>query len=173
MTDINFFFKIIATLKDIAGSPVLQQQRANQLERQKQRYQWKVFSNEKLPSGMDSTVKDLPADEQFEKVKNISFSFVEPAKAIVALGLTALTVDINGLNDYAIFGQALANDEQKEAIRSLRWVSDVEFGRQILNGVNPVVICKCSCLPGNFPVTNDMVKGLLSRGKSLNEEMQV
>ena len=122
---------------------------------------------------MDSAVKDLPVDEQFEKVKSINFSVMEPAKAIVALGLTALTVDINGLNDYATFSHALANDEQKEAIRSLRWVSDVEFGRQILNGVNPVVICKCSSLPDNFPVTNDMVKGLLSRGKSLNEEMQV
>ena len=122
---------------------------------------------------MDSTVKDLPADEQFEIVKNISFSVTEPTEAVVTLGLTSLTVDICGLNVYATFSQALANDEQKEAIRSLRWVSDVEFGRQILNGVNPVVICKCSSLPDNFPVTNDMVKGLLSRGKSLDEEMKV
>ena len=152
---------------------MLQKQRSDQLQRQKQRYQWKVFSDEKLPSGMDSTVSDLPVDEQFEKVKNINFSVVDPAKALIVLGLTAVMVDIKGLNDYAIFANALANDEQKEAVRSLRWVSDVEFGRQILNGVNPVVIRKCSSLPDNFPVTNDMVKGLMSRGKTLSEEMQV
>ena len=28
-------------------------------------------------------------------------------------------------------------------------------------------------LPLNFPVTNDMVKGSLSRGKTLNEELKV
>ena len=143
------------------------------MEREKQRYQWKAFPNDKLPSGMDSAVSDLPVEEQFERVKSINFNITDPARALVILGLTAVTVDLQGLNDYAIFAKSLANDEQKEAIRSLRWVSDVEFGRQILNGVNPVVIRKCSSLPDNFPVTDDMVKGLLSRGKTLEEEMQV
>ena len=54
-----------------------------------------------------------------------------------------------------------------------RWVLDVEFGRQMLNGVNPVVIEKCSSLPDYFPVTNEMVKSYLTRGLSLEEEMEV
>ena len=54
-----------------------------------------------------------------------------------------------------------------------RWITDVEFGRQILNGVNPVVIHKCSTLPGNFPVTHDMVKSSLVRNMTLQEEMKV
>ena len=33
-----------------------------------------------------------------------------------------------------------------------------------MNGVNPVVIEKCTALPSNFPVTNDMVKGILNIG---------
>ena len=56
-----------------------------------------------------------------------------------------------------------------------RWITDEEFGRQILNGVNPVVIRKCSSLPDNlkFPVKHDMVKSSLVRNMSLEEEMKV
>ena len=54
-----------------------------------------------------------------------------------------------------------------------RWITDEEFGRQILNTINPVVICRCSTLPDNFPVTHDMVKSSLVRNMSLDEEMKV
>ena len=54
-----------------------------------------------------------------------------------------------------------------------RWVFDEEFGRQILNGVNPVVIRRCSALPEYFPVKEEMVKSSLVRSMSLKEEMKV
>uniref|UniRef100_A0A8C4ZNC8 Arachidonate 15-lipoxygenase B-like n=1 Tax=Gadus morhua TaxID=8049 RepID=A0A8C4ZNC8_GADMO len=50
------------------------------------------------------------------------------------------------------------------------WMKDSLFGYQFLNGVNPMVIRRCSVLPENFPVTDQMV--FLDGGKSLAEEMQ-
>ena len=54
-----------------------------------------------------------------------------------------------------------------------RWTSNVEFGRQILNGVNCVIVKRCSKLPQNFPVTQEMVKHFLVRSGDLEKEMEV
>ena len=51
------------------------------------------------------------------------------------------------------------------------WKEDAFFGYQYLNGVNPMLIRRCSALPNNFPVTDEMV---FSRGPyTLVEEMKV
>uniref|UniRef100_A0A8C5I457 Si:dkey-17e16.9 n=1 Tax=Gouania willdenowi TaxID=441366 RepID=A0A8C5I457_GOUWI len=51
------------------------------------------------------------------------------------------------------------------------WMDDDFFGYQFLNGTNPCVIRKCSELPLNFPVTDEMVKPFLETGSSLIEEI--
>lgn len=54
-----------------------------------------------------------------------------------------------------------------------RWLTDEEFGREFLCGVNPVMVRRCSEPLDKFPVTEEMVGNLLDRGQSLKEEMQV
>ena len=54
-----------------------------------------------------------------------------------------------------------------------RWTSDAEFGRQILNGVNCIIVQRCTKLPPNFPVTQEMVKPSLVRSGNLIKEMEV
>uniref|UniRef100_A0A674N9N1 Uncharacterized protein n=1 Tax=Takifugu rubripes TaxID=31033 RepID=A0A674N9N1_TAKRU len=51
------------------------------------------------------------------------------------------------------------------------WREDDFYGYQFLNGVNPNIITKCTVLPTNFPVTEEMVKAFLG-GSSLQEELQ-
>ena len=43
----------------------------------------------------------------------------------------------------------------------------------MLNGVNPVVVQKCTSIPSKFAITNDLVKPFLNRGLTLEQEMQV
>uniref|UniRef100_A0A8D3DTR6 Uncharacterized protein n=1 Tax=Scophthalmus maximus TaxID=52904 RepID=A0A8D3DTR6_SCOMX len=52
------------------------------------------------------------------------------------------------------------------------WQEDDFYGSQFLNGINPNVIKRCSELPPNFPVTEEMVKPFLDEGASLKREME-
>lgn len=53
------------------------------------------------------------------------------------------------------------------------WKDDDFFGYQLLNGVSPFVIKRCTKLPSNFPVTESMVTPFLASGSTLAAEMTV
>ena len=116
-------------------------------------------------------INDLPEEEQFQRVKEVDFTGTA-LKDRAALLLQAAFIEMTHLHDYEVLATVLGNPELSVHIAA-RWTSDVEFGRQILNGVNPVVIRRCTKLPVNFPVINDTVKGSLNRGKTLDEEIKV
>jgi hypothetical protein len=50
-----------------------------------------------------------------------------------------------------------------------RFGSDLEFGRQRVNGLNPVLVKRCTHIPDNFPVTEETVAGLLDKKDSLEK----
>ncbi|KAK2111196.1 Polyunsaturated fatty acid lipoxygenase alox15b [Saguinus oedipus] len=52
------------------------------------------------------------------------------------------------------------------------WQEDAFFASQFLNGLNPVLICRCHSLPKNFPVTDAMVASALGPGTSLQAELE-
>ena len=52
-----------------------------------------------------------------------------------------------------------------------RWKEDAEFGRQTLNGLNPVAIKRIKKIPENFPVADETIQGHLKQGVNLEEEL--
>ena len=159
------------TLKDVSGNKVLCMQRKLQLEKRKKEYEWRSQYDWGLPSSIDENVATLPHDEKFERVKNVDFTLTAIENGI-KIRVQAAFNDVEDIEDYKKIATILG-DPDVAVHKAARWTTDVEFGRQVLNGVNPVVIEKCTRLPSNFPVTNDMVKGFLNRGMTLEQEMKV
>ena len=167
-----------ATIKQNEGEKILLTQRARQLQKRRNQYVWKNLPNTGLPSciedksvHIEGLANKLPLDEQFQLVKLYDFTGTALKDSATLLLQSALH-GISDLHDY----EKLAKIREKSdapVYNAARWMTDVEFGRQILNGVNPVVIERCTKLPPNFPVSTDMVKGSLTRGMTLEEEMNV
>ena len=142
--------------------------REQQLAKGKQVYRWMRI--EDMPSGIDVSA-NLPKDEGFESMKKIHF-YSGVIKSTVTAKLAGITYDTDHLHGYEEYAKLLGEPEFRSYEFS-RWTSDVEFGRQILNGVNPVVVRKCEALPAKFPVTDEMVRGSLNRGLTLQQEIEV
>ena len=150
---------------------ILCKRREFQLQKRREEYKWRRQSDWGLPSSIDASVPKLPDDEQFGRVKNVDFTMTALTNK-AKIRVQAAFNDIEDIQDYKKVATILG-DPEVTVYKAARWTTDVEFGRQVLNGVNPVVIKKCTELPSNFPVTNDMVKGFLNRGLTLEQEMQV
>ena len=146
-------------------------QRQTAVDQRKQKYNWQVFPDIGMPSAIDVSSKNLTNDEQFGTVKGIDFTKDAIASSVTLL-FTAAFTDIESLSQFEQLATAMGKPEFPTYEVS-RWTRDEEFGRQILNGVNPVIIERCSTLPPNFPVTNAMVKDSMDRNSDLEGEMKV
>ena len=62
------------------------------------------------------------------------------------------------------------DEQSQESIWLEDWDKDEEFGRQQMNGNNPMMIKRIHAIPDKFPVSDEQVSGLLQRGLSLAEE---
>ena len=154
-------------MNNIAGNAILKEQRSTQLNHRKLKYEWQAFPASGLPSG----VQNLPSDDKFEAAKSIDFA-VDGLAGSSKIKLKTAFMSITSLHQYEELATILQKPEF-ETYAMARWTRDEEFGRQILNGVNPVVLQQCTSLPPNFPITNELVEGSLGRGLSLEGEMEV
>ncbi|XP_042359022.1 hydroperoxide isomerase ALOXE3-like [Plectropomus leopardus] len=152
--------------------PLLIDHRKKELIHKKNFYQWKSLG-EGLPNIVCfNDLSELPAEIRYSKSKSTE-------SEIITL-LTNIELKLKGL-----FGST----EKWESIEDMKkifwckkttlseyvsehWKEDDFYGSQFLNGVNPNMIKRCSELPPNFPVTEEMVKPFLTEGSSLQKEME-
>nr|XP_033505166.1 arachidonate 15-lipoxygenase B-like [Epinephelus lanceolatus] len=115
-------------------------------------------------------LSDLPSEVQFSFIKKAEF------KLTAAVGLAELY--LKGLADSRenwtciddIKGVFWCKRTDISDFVQEHWKEDALFAYQFLNGVNPMLIRRCSALPKNFPVTDDMV--FPSGQLSLENEME-
>uniref|UniRef100_W5K0Z1 Lipoxygenase domain-containing protein n=1 Tax=Astyanax mexicanus TaxID=7994 RepID=W5K0Z1_ASTMX len=112
-------------------------------------YRWGIYA-EGLPHIVNAESPTvLPPEVRFSFTKKKEFLFT----LVIAL--------------FNIFMPVLTEYVEKN------WMRDDFFGYQFLNGLNPTMIKRCSELPENFPVTNDMVKSSLPEKSTLEMEIEL
>uniref|UniRef100_A0A3B4V3U7 Hydroperoxide isomerase ALOXE3-like n=1 Tax=Seriola dumerili TaxID=41447 RepID=A0A3B4V3U7_SERDU len=135
-------------------------------------YRWKIMA-EGLPHiNSFNNVSELPDEIRFSKSKS--------SKTLNTKRIIGVELKLKGM---------IGSMEKWESIEDMKkifwykkttmseyvtehWKEDDFYGYQFLNGINPNVIKKCSELPPNFPVTEEMVKPFLEEDSSLEEEME-
>uniref|UniRef100_A0A8C2ZPU2 Si:dkey-17e16.9 n=1 Tax=Cyclopterus lumpus TaxID=8103 RepID=A0A8C2ZPU2_CYCLU len=118
-------------------------------------FRWKIFA-EGLPHiNHFNNVSELPAEIRFSQSKLNEVKYLKMKTYI--------------LNRYIVF--FIICSILPEYV-SEHWKEDDFYGFQFLNGLNSKVIKRCSELPPNFPVTEEMVKPFLEEGSSLQEEVK-
>lgn len=117
---------------------------------------------------------DIPRDSQFS---NEAKRAIKEDKHAVSVdtGLAYLSTLFDSWDDFDDFQKILKRPYGgvPKIVQDNRWMTDEVFASMFLNGCNPNTIQRCEKLPSNFPVTDDMVKSFLDRGKTLEEEIKV
>ncbi|XP_061445603.1 polyunsaturated fatty acid lipoxygenase ALOX15B-like [Rhineura floridana] len=157
---------------DDAGNALLLGHRAEEVKARQEAYRWAVFA-----PGMPQCL----AVEKIEELDtNMKFSLTKLGAFLLRSKVTVMEMKLKGLMN------CQESWKKMEDIRKVfwfnktpvseyvadHWQEDAFFGYQYLNGVNPMVIEKCTKIPANFPVTQEMVAGFLGASTTLQEEIQ-
>jgi len=155
---------------------VIRSRRIIELQQSQDLYGWGALpENEDLPGFFDTSLHDkMP--EQLKDLEDVKDRFDRrKSQAAKILGLSSL---LNSKGSWYNFDDLkkilvrLPNGVLRISERD-RWMDDAVFGWQFLNGCNPNAVRRCEVLPKNFPVTEDVMKRFLDRGKSLTNELKV
>ncbi|XP_063055280.1 polyunsaturated fatty acid lipoxygenase ALOX15B-like [Engraulis encrasicolus] len=159
-----------ATLGFQDTHPKLQSHRANQLRELRELYRWRVYEEGTPEVVHYESAQELPAELRFSFTKETEF-FYTAGTQLGVLGLSGLS--------FSPFSWTCLDDLLKviviknDTIDYIRdnWDKDEFFGSQYLNSINPMLIQRCSKLPENFPVTEEMVKDSMG-ACTLEQEMK-
>ena len=154
----------------------MKSQRKLELQQRQESYKWGFLPGfEDLPGHLQAANHvDIPRDSQFSNEAKKSIED-DKKKAVRDLGLAHLSTLFETWDDFDDFQKILniPYGGVPKIVEGDRWMTDSVFGSLFLNGCNPNVIQRCENLPGNLPVSEEMVKSFLDRGLTLEQEMKV
>ncbi|XP_066502455.1 hydroperoxide isomerase ALOXE3-like [Hoplias malabaricus] len=157
-----------AVLINKENNPTLLRQRQQELETRRHDFRWKEFPG--LPWGVDANAAtDVPNEVRFSFTKAIEMQ-LNRNEVLLQMEIERLTALSDSWSSFEEIHSCLRCPEVNDYVLE-HWESDAFFGDQFLNGLNPMMIKRCSELPQNFPVTDEMVKQFLG-GSCLKEELQ-
>lgn len=135
-------------------------ERRQQLEQARSEYGWR------REAGLPPHVRELPEAEKFDDERDARMIWdIAATVANLGLGVLDTLLDRDGraeIEDY----DWLYEIREKPSVAQ-RFRRDDEFGNQRLAGVNPVLIRRCNRIPDHFPVTDELVAGLLAPNETL------
>ncbi|XP_076004151.1 polyunsaturated fatty acid lipoxygenase ALOX15B-like [Genypterus blacodes] len=131
--------------------------REKELKQRGNDYQWDVYEQGIPHCIKKGTTVNLPCDDLFSLTKIAEFDFT------AAEGITELELEVlrNCKDNWTSFDDirkvfTCKSTKISDYVQE-HWRDDALFSSQFLNGLNPSMIQRCSVLPKNFPVTDDMV----------------
>ncbi|XP_030606493.1 arachidonate 15-lipoxygenase B-like [Archocentrus centrarchus] len=130
--------------------------RQEELEKQQQVYCWE---KEGISHCLKAdSIQSLPYDIRFSLTKTAEMTYIS-AQVLGQLGLMQILEwkkEFTCMADISLL-LGLRKNKTSEYVHK-HWKENAFFGYQFLNGVNPILIRRCTELPKNFPVTDAMVQ---------------
>ncbi|XP_036430842.1 polyunsaturated fatty acid lipoxygenase ALOX15B-like [Colossoma macropomum] len=139
--------------------------------RKREDFRWSVYDSEMPHIVQADSASSLPYEIRFSFTKEKEFLYTL-LRASVDLELNNFHHPTNTWNSMEELEALKRNVTGTHEYIKKHWMTDTFFGYQFLNSLNPMMIKRCSKLPKNFPVTNDMVKSSLPKESSLEKEME-
>ncbi|XP_078695234.1 allene oxide synthase-lipoxygenase protein-like [Branchiostoma floridae x Branchiostoma belcheri] len=151
---------------------VLLGQRLFEMQERRKQFSWR-HSDTGFPGRLAaSSAQDLPPDvrpseSMLQKLSGISEKLTLPKNILSCLW------ERDKMDNFVEFKKMVPEDvyNRHRLIKHLK--SDAEFGRQFLDGFNPLVLRRCRQLPEAFERKTDEIEKQLTGGKSLLEEIEV
>ncbi|XP_072518407.1 polyunsaturated fatty acid lipoxygenase ALOX15B-like [Salminus brasiliensis] len=159
-----------ATLVQKETNTALRFQRRQELKERQQNFKWHKYGPGLPYVIYADSASDLANEVKFSFTKNIEMQY-NAVRVLVELELESLMACSESWHNFEQLHSILRYPKPRIDYVQKHWKEDDFFGYQILNGLNPMLIERCSELPKHFPVTDDMVKSSLG-GSCLKKEMQ-
>nr|DAZ89673.1 TPA_exp: arachidonate 15-lipoxygenase [Rhizomys pruinosus] len=150
-------------IEDVHG--LFKKHREEELEQRRNLYRWGNWKDGLILNVAGTGLSDLPVDERFREDKQVEFDTslaVGTVDAVVSFPLNAVAC-WSKLDD---FNWVFKRGHTKLAGRVRdSWKEDAFFGYQFLNGANPMLLRRSTCLPARlvFPPGMEELQAQLSK----------